>query len=125
MKFFGGLSVEETATALKVSTQTVLPDWSLAKAWLRRETAQAQFHRRPSIYFSETLKGVVPSAPFPAQALSRKVRICPGMVPPDVEIPVVLPEITLPEIRTVAAASLFSTSSPVPLEINLEPWIKT
>jgi RNA polymerase sigma factor (TIGR02999 family) len=37
MKFFGGLSVEETAAALKVSPQTVLRDWSLAKAWLRRE----------------------------------------------------------------------------------------
>ena len=37
MKFFGGLSVEETATALNVSPQTVLRDWSLAKAWLRRE----------------------------------------------------------------------------------------
>jgi RNA polymerase sigma-70 factor (ECF subfamily) len=37
MKFFGGLSVEETAAALNVSTQTVLRDWSLAKAWLRRE----------------------------------------------------------------------------------------
>jgi RNA polymerase sigma factor (TIGR02999 family) len=37
MKFFGGLSVEETAAALNVSPQTVLRDWSLAKAWLRRE----------------------------------------------------------------------------------------
>jgi RNA polymerase sigma-70 factor (ECF subfamily) len=37
MKFFGGLSVEETAAALNVSSQTVLRDWSLAKAWLRRE----------------------------------------------------------------------------------------
>jgi RNA polymerase sigma factor (TIGR02999 family) len=37
MRFFGGLSVEETAAALNVSTQTVLRDWSLAKAWLRRE----------------------------------------------------------------------------------------
>jgi RNA polymerase sigma-70 factor (ECF subfamily) len=37
MRFFGGLSVEETAAALDVSTQTVLRDWSLAKAWLRRE----------------------------------------------------------------------------------------
>jgi len=36
MRFFGGLSVEETATALHVSTQTVLRDWSLAKAWLTR-----------------------------------------------------------------------------------------
>jgi RNA polymerase sigma factor (TIGR02999 family) len=43
MRFFGGLSVEETATALKVSTQTVLRDWSLAKAWLRREMTQAQY----------------------------------------------------------------------------------
>jgi RNA polymerase sigma-70 factor (ECF subfamily) len=43
MRFFGGLSVEETATALKVSTQTVLRDWSLAKAWLRREMTQAEY----------------------------------------------------------------------------------
>ena len=41
MRFFGGLTVEETAAALNVSTQTVLRDWSLAKAWLRREMAQA------------------------------------------------------------------------------------
>jgi RNA polymerase sigma-70 factor (ECF subfamily) len=37
MRFFGGLSTEETAAALNVSPQTVLRDWSLAKAWLRRE----------------------------------------------------------------------------------------
>jgi DNA-directed RNA polymerase specialized sigma24 family protein len=37
MRFFGGLSVEETAKALNVSSQTVLRDWSLAKAWLTRE----------------------------------------------------------------------------------------
>jgi RNA polymerase sigma-70 factor (ECF subfamily) len=37
MRFFGGLSVEEIAAALNVSSQTVLRDWSLAKAWLRRE----------------------------------------------------------------------------------------
>jgi len=37
MRFFGGLSVEETAAALNVSTQTVLRDWSLARAWLTRE----------------------------------------------------------------------------------------
>jgi RNA polymerase sigma factor (TIGR02999 family) len=37
MRFFGGLSVEETAEALQVSSQTVLRDWSLAKAWLTRE----------------------------------------------------------------------------------------
>jgi RNA polymerase sigma factor (TIGR02999 family) len=43
MRFFGGLSVEETAAALDVSPQTVLRDWSLAKAWLRREMTQAQY----------------------------------------------------------------------------------
>jgi RNA polymerase sigma factor (TIGR02999 family) len=37
LRFFGGLSVEETAAALDVSPQTVLRDWSLSKAWLRRE----------------------------------------------------------------------------------------
>jgi RNA polymerase sigma factor (TIGR02999 family) len=37
MRFFGGLSVKETAEALKVSPGTVRRDWSLAQAWLRRE----------------------------------------------------------------------------------------
>jgi len=37
MRFFGGLSVEETADVLKVSTVTVMRDWSTAKAWLYRE----------------------------------------------------------------------------------------
>lgn len=37
LRFFGGLSVEETAEVLKVSPRTVLSDWSLAKAWLLRE----------------------------------------------------------------------------------------
>jgi len=37
LRFFGGLSVEETATVLKVSVETVLRDWRLAKAWLARE----------------------------------------------------------------------------------------
>jgi RNA polymerase sigma factor (TIGR02999 family) len=37
LRFFGGLSVEETAEVLKVSPQTVLRDWKLAKAWLFRE----------------------------------------------------------------------------------------
>lgn len=39
MRFFGGLSVEETAEVLKVSTVTVMRDWSTAKAWLYRELA--------------------------------------------------------------------------------------
>jgi RNA polymerase sigma factor (TIGR02999 family) len=37
MRFFGGLSVEETATVLNVSVDTVMRDWKLAKAWLLRE----------------------------------------------------------------------------------------
>jgi RNA polymerase sigma factor (TIGR02999 family) len=37
MRFFGGLSVEETAEILKVSPETVMRDWWLAKAWLLRE----------------------------------------------------------------------------------------
>jgi len=36
-RFFGGLSVEETAEVLKVSQSTVLNDWRLAKVWLMRE----------------------------------------------------------------------------------------
>jgi RNA polymerase sigma factor (TIGR02999 family) len=37
LRFFGGLSVEETAEVLKVSPRTVMRDWSLAQAWLYRE----------------------------------------------------------------------------------------
>jgi RNA polymerase sigma-70 factor (ECF subfamily) len=37
MRFFGGLSVEETAEALRVSPDTVMRDWKVAKAWLLRE----------------------------------------------------------------------------------------
>ena len=37
MRFFGGLSVEETAAVLKVSPDTVMRDWQLAKIWLYRE----------------------------------------------------------------------------------------
>ena len=37
MRFFGGLSVQETAEALQVSVDTVMRDWKLAKAWLLRE----------------------------------------------------------------------------------------
>jgi RNA polymerase sigma-70 factor (ECF subfamily) len=36
LRFFGGLSVEETAEALGVSQETVLRDWRFAKAWLMR-----------------------------------------------------------------------------------------
>jgi RNA polymerase sigma factor (TIGR02999 family) len=40
LRFFGGLTVEETATALQVSPETVMRDWKLAKAWLLRELSQ-------------------------------------------------------------------------------------
>jgi RNA polymerase sigma factor (TIGR02999 family) len=41
LRFFGGLTVEETAAALNVSVDTVMRDWKLAKAWLRRDLASA------------------------------------------------------------------------------------
>ena len=37
LRFFGGLSIEETAEVLGVSPGTVMRDWTLAKAWLRKE----------------------------------------------------------------------------------------
>jgi RNA polymerase sigma factor (TIGR02999 family) len=40
LRYFGGLSVEETAEVLQVSPVTVLRDWSLAKAWLYRALSQ-------------------------------------------------------------------------------------
>jgi RNA polymerase sigma factor (TIGR02999 family) len=40
LRFFGGLSVDETAEVLKISPQSVLRDWKLAKAWLMRELSQ-------------------------------------------------------------------------------------
>jgi RNA polymerase sigma factor (TIGR02999 family) len=40
LRFFGGLSFEETAEALQVSTRTVMRDWRLARAWLSRELTQ-------------------------------------------------------------------------------------
>jgi RNA polymerase sigma factor (TIGR02999 family) len=46
MRFFGGLSVEETATALDVSRETVLRDWKFAKAWLLRELDNRAPHGR-------------------------------------------------------------------------------
>ena len=37
LRFFGGLTVEETAELLEISPATVKRDWMLAKIWLRRE----------------------------------------------------------------------------------------
>lgn len=42
MRFFGGLSVEETAEVLKVSPDTVMRDWKLAKVWLLRQLSREQ-----------------------------------------------------------------------------------
>jgi RNA polymerase sigma-70 factor (ECF subfamily) len=44
MRFFGGLSVEETAEALHMSVGTIKRDWRLAKAWLARELAGERRH---------------------------------------------------------------------------------
>jgi RNA polymerase sigma factor (TIGR02999 family) len=40
LRFFGGLSIEETAEVLKVSQQTVMRDWKFAKSWLLRALSQ-------------------------------------------------------------------------------------
>jgi len=40
LRFFGGLSVKEVAEVLKVSEETVMRDWRLAKVWLLRELGQ-------------------------------------------------------------------------------------
>ena len=40
LRFFGGLTVEETAHVLQISPQTVMRDWRLARAWLARELSR-------------------------------------------------------------------------------------
>ena len=42
LRFFGGLSVQETALVLQISERTVLREWNLAKAWLYREIRGAE-----------------------------------------------------------------------------------
>lgn len=46
LRFFGGLSVEETAGVLDVSPETVMRDWKTAKAWLLRELSQQSHEAR-------------------------------------------------------------------------------
>jgi RNA polymerase sigma factor (TIGR02999 family) len=41
LRFFGGLTVEETAEVLRISPQTVMRDWKTARTWLARELRQA------------------------------------------------------------------------------------
>ncbi|HUH63694.1 MAG TPA: sigma-70 family RNA polymerase sigma factor [Terracidiphilus sp.] len=44
LRFFGGLTIPETAAVVKVSEETVNRDWKLAKSWLRRELSKEQAH---------------------------------------------------------------------------------
>lgn len=44
LRYFGGMSVEETAEALGVHANTVIRDWSLAKVWLKRELGPRSAH---------------------------------------------------------------------------------
>ena len=44
MRYFGGLTVEESAEVLKVSVDTVMRDWKLAKVWLLRELSKNSDH---------------------------------------------------------------------------------
>jgi RNA polymerase sigma factor (TIGR02999 family) len=44
LRFFGGLDVKETAAVLEISPETVMRDWKLARAWLRRELQRATTH---------------------------------------------------------------------------------
>lgn len=44
LRYFGGMSVDEAAEALQVSPATVTRDWSMAKAWLRREIGEGMSH---------------------------------------------------------------------------------
>ena len=48
LRFFGGLSVEETAEVLGISPQSVMRDWRIARAWLARELIRWRTPRRPS-----------------------------------------------------------------------------
>ncbi len=41
LRFFGGLSVEDTAEVLAISRETVLRDWRMARAWLKSEIGRA------------------------------------------------------------------------------------
>jgi RNA polymerase sigma-70 factor (ECF subfamily) len=44
LRFFGGLTADETAAALQVSSKTVLRDWEFARAWLQRELTREGGH---------------------------------------------------------------------------------
>lgn len=47
LRFFGGLTVEETADVLQLSPNTILRDWNMAKAWLKREISNDEYAAGP------------------------------------------------------------------------------
>ncbi|MFB3778458.1 MAG: sigma-70 family RNA polymerase sigma factor [Bryobacteraceae bacterium] len=49
MRFFGGLTVEETAAALGISVESVARDWRLARGWLARELSRRGSHGRGAL----------------------------------------------------------------------------
>jgi DNA-directed RNA polymerase specialized sigma24 family protein len=44
LRFFGGLTIEETAEVMQVSHSTVEREWKIAKAWLKRELTKTEKH---------------------------------------------------------------------------------
>jgi DNA-directed RNA polymerase specialized sigma24 family protein len=48
MRFFGGLTIEETAAALSLSPSTVKREWAIAKGWLFRELTGARHPAEPA-----------------------------------------------------------------------------
>jgi len=44
LRFYGGMTVEETAEVLQISSETVMRDWSMARAWLQRELDAGESH---------------------------------------------------------------------------------
>ena len=61
LRFFGGLSVEETAEALQISPQTVMRDWRLANAWLARELRGGSSQSKGQILFLARLSSFADS----------------------------------------------------------------
>jgi len=49
LRYFAGLSIEDTAEVLQISPATVKRDWTVARAWLKRELVRGEAHRPPRI----------------------------------------------------------------------------
>jgi RNA polymerase sigma factor (TIGR02999 family) len=49
LRFFAGLSLEETSEVMGIATATVQRDWTAARAWLHREISRSEISRRPGI----------------------------------------------------------------------------